>query len=173
MNREKKDKEPESKGICRKCGKNEAKIHHVIVENNEVFEWHLCHECAVGEGFGLDELDLGSAKGENGAAQGTDPVCGVCGMTLTDLRRTKLIGCAACYGTFSDLLTKLLEKYHGSSAHKGHPPVFTTGNGLPARAPEVDLHEELKAAVKNEDFERAAELRDRIRDKEEDGEDAR
>lgn len=171
MNRDKKDEGSGSKGICRKCGRNEAKVHHVVVENNEVYEWHLCNECAVGEGFGVDDSDIGPARDEDLGNKKDNPICGDCGMSLADLRRTRRIGCAKCYEKFSDLLIRLLEKYHGSSYHIGRIPENLDDSGSSDSSPGVNLHKELEAAIATENYEKAAELRDRIRDIEEKSED--
>ncbi|MBF0331328.1 MAG: UvrB/UvrC motif-containing protein [Candidatus Omnitrophica bacterium] len=110
--------------------------------------------------------------------------CGACGLTYEDFRKFGRFGCAHCYVAFKPQLKTLLKKIHGSSTHLGKAPVhyvpLETGVAAPAAAPaataveaavpvvtpqlsEIDvLRAELKAAIKHEDFEQAAILRDKI-----------
>ena len=63
---------------------------------------------------------------------------------------------------FDEQLAPLLRRIHGSSRHTGKVPRRSQGAIRFARELER-LREELRLAVQREEFEKAAELRDRIR----------
>jgi len=60
-------------------------------------------------------------------------------------------------------LADLLRKIHGSNLHRGKRQ-SSTAEGMDTLKEEARLKEELKAAITNEDFERAAQIRDLIKD---------
>ena len=90
--------------------------------------------------------------------------CAACGSTLRDFRESGRLGCAQCYESFETHLRDLLRRLHGSSQHVGerYGPPAGAGAADP-RVQLLDLKEQLRRAVENENFELAAELRDRIR----------
>ena len=121
------------------------------------------------------------------AAKG--PVCSNCGLSYSAYRKTLLLGCSECYQSFERLLIPDLRKIHGTTSH--HPesaakapgtsgPIVTqTKVAITPLRPESeieedeipsigDLREEMREAIAQEDFERAAELRDMIRQFEQD-----
>ena len=88
--------------------------------------------------------------------------CRGCGATLRDFRESGRLGCAQCYDSFDGHLRDLLRRLHGSSQHVGEryePP----GAGADPRRNLLELKDQLRRAVDSENFELAAELRDRIR----------
>jgi protein arginine kinase activator len=84
-------------------------------------------------------------------------------MTLRDFRSTGRLGCAHCYSAFEASLRELLRRVHGNSRHEGRryePPRAE----LMERATTLgELKERLRHAIESEQFELAADLRDRIR----------
>ena len=85
--------------------------------------------------------------------------------------RSGKIGCADCYETFYDKLLPLLERLHGKTNHVGKIP-----NSFEEIAKEENtqnetekLKAELDEAVKAQNYEKAAELRDRIKELESEG----
>jgi protein arginine kinase activator len=89
--------------------------------------------------------------------------CAACGGTLRDFRETGRLGCAECYVTFDFHLRDLLRRLHGSSHHMGERYVRAGSGERERRRTLLDLRDQLRRAVDNENFELAAELRDRIR----------
>jgi protein arginine kinase activator len=89
--------------------------------------------------------------------------CPTCGMTFEDFSKVGRLGCGECYRTFRPELTDLLRRIHGSPKHRGkstiEPPTETV---QPVRE-ERKLREELRKAIENEEFEKAASLRDQIK----------
>lgn len=158
--------------LCEKCKKNTATTHIKTVVNGVVTEKNLCGYCAamsgysnfVNNGFSSmlnllfgDELATGSIK---------EVRCKCCGTRFSDIAESGKMGCSECYSAFRDKLTPYLQRVHGTTEHIGKRP-NDNGSGLVAvsEISETDkLRAELLKAVKKEEFEKAAKLRDRIRE---------
>jgi protein arginine kinase activator len=90
--------------------------------------------------------------------------CSACGSTLKEFRESGRLGCAQCYESFAAHLRDLLRRLHGSSQHVGERYAVPGAAGATdPRLQLLDLKEQLRRAVEMENFELAAELRDRIR----------
>lgn len=160
--------------LCQDCKKREATVHLTQVINNETVELHLCGECAdkrkfhtpfEGVPFPLAEflasmLDQSLIKKPGKIS---DAKCPTCGMFFSDFSKTGRLGCGNCYTTFKNQMNDLLRKIHGSTQHRGRVP-FTPGDVMRPLKEERKLLEELKKAIEEENFEKAAQLRDRIKD---------
>lgn len=161
--------------LCSQCQQREAVIRLTQVQDDQVVTLRLCERCAaergVETGVGLASSPLGgflAALGGVGAsvgppAAGDVEVCPGCGGTLDDFRTTGRLGCAACWDAFAGALGPLVRRLHGATHHAGEvyvPPGHLAG------APGAErrrLEEQLALAVATENFELAAELRDRLR----------
>jgi protein arginine kinase activator len=139
--------------------------------------WNLCEDCAARRGVSaslsslsgpLVDILMGLLEevGREGGGPGTGPVCGACGMSLEEFRRAGRLGCSACYGAFREELTPLLRRIHGSVEHAGRAPASLEPTEGPRREI-ARLRVELERAVRREEYERAASLRDAIREREE------
>ena len=91
--------------------------------------------------------------------------CPTCGATLSEFQESGRLGCPACYQIFTDELTALFGRIHGSTEHGGKRPGGEGGQTSGAVSVEV-LRRKLKTAVEGEEFEEAALLRDKIKDAE-------
>jgi protein arginine kinase activator len=178
--------------LCDHCGERPAAIHLTQIENNNVVTMHLCEQCAaekgVETGASVAKFPLGdflASLGKPGAAEtaegGGPAQCPACGGTLQDFRQTGRLGCAQCYTTFEPHLRDLLRRLHGSVQHVGKryaapavapPPAPEPGEpagGRKGAAPPppgpavIELREQLRQAIAAENFELAAELRDRLK----------
>lgn len=111
----------------------------------------------------LFELSAGGNAEETKAAAGSsDLKCEGCGMTQSDFKKSGRLGCSRCYETFEANLMPLLKGMHKGEQHIGKvPPGFST-NQVSAEKLKL-LRRELDAAVRSENFEAAAQIRDRIR----------
>ena len=87
------------------------------------------------------------------------------GRTFQDFRETGRLGCPDCYRSFEAPLRDLLRRLHGSTHHLGERYAEREPVPVPVVAGEqaADLREQLRLAVETENFELAAELRDRLR----------
>lgn len=82
--------------------------------------------------------------------------CPGCNTSLVEIRKSGRVGCPACYTAFREHLEPLLQRVHGATRH------VSGGNGHGARDELRRLEAALRRAVAEEDYERAARLRDRI-----------
>ncbi|HXG98155.1 MAG TPA: UvrB/UvrC motif-containing protein, partial [Gemmatimonadales bacterium] len=113
----------------------------------------------------LGAVVKGGGSGALVPAGGEGLRCPACGSTLRDFRDTGRLGCDQCYSSFDTHLRDLLRRLHGSSQHVGERydmPGAAGGAGDP-RSELLELKAQLRRAVEGENFELAAELRDRIR----------
>lgn len=157
--------------LCDNCRERDAVIQVMQIVDKGPVKHNLCEKCAAEKGF---EPPLSAPKNPLVEflmpAQKALPAtmaeagrCPFCSATLRDFRTTGRLGCARCYDAFEVSLRDLLRRVHGSAKHVGkryQPP-----SALHEEAPTVlsELRERLRRAVESEQFELAAELRDRIR----------
>jgi protein arginine kinase activator len=161
---------------CDICGKNDATIHLTEVVNDQVTKLHICEVCAKQKSdemqshFGLTDLlsglvEGGDVLGAGGVAGMVETKCPMCGSMYQDFQKSGRIGCGKCYDVFSKSLSDLLRKIHGSDKHVGKMPM--TGKGSIKRQEDLNrLKNELQQLVAREEFEKAALLRDRIKEME-------
>jgi len=89
-------------------------------------------------------------------------VCKNCGIRYRDFERTGLFGCPRCYDAFFEALKVLLRRIHGSDKHIGSRPFKLRQRG---KSQDLNqLREQLQVAISNQDYEKAAHLRDLIKD---------
>lgn len=165
--------------LCDICGKNQATVHLTEIIDDKMTELHLCEECAQKKGaqmeshFGLADLLAGLADlgGQfTTTKKETRIKCSRCGLTYEDFKKIGRLGCGECYTAFKEALLPLLKRIHGSTQHCGKVPKKLT---KVAKAPKVsakqkdelqELREQLQKAIQIEEFEKAAEIRDKIRE---------
>ena len=88
--------------------------------------------------------------------------CKVCGHSLSDFRKSGRFGCGECYNTFRPTAQTVLKQVHANSTHCGKIP-SKSGEELRKRRKIEALKRELAAAVKAEDYEKAAMLHKQIK----------
>ena len=106
---------------------------------------------------------LPSTEAEQTPAPRTGEACPRCGGSLQDFRESGRLGCPECYRAFETPLRDLLRRLHGSTQHLGERYADHVGAPADSRIDTADLREQLRLAVETENFELAAELRDRLR----------
>lgn len=164
---------------CEDCGKQQATIHLTEIKAGKKLEKHLCEQCAAQtEGYTaaggskshmpINELLTNFVMNQTGTAAKTQEsaTCSHCGMTWAEFRQGGLLGCEHDYAAFDKEMTPLLQRAHeGAAHHVGKAPTRRGGSGVPARkaADPAKLRKDLAKAVESEDYERAAKLRDQIR----------
>ena len=89
--------------------------------------------------------------------------CKGCGSSFEEIANTGKVGCAECYRTFYNRLIPSIQRIHGNTTHTGK---IASSAGIEAkRENELEkAREELKKAIQEQAFEKAAELRDRIKE---------
>ena len=158
--------------LCEKCGKNTATTHYKENINGTVKEMFLCSDCAKELGmtsqfFGFNSFFMPSARDTQAALRATKRC--ECGTRLDEIIRSGFVGCEKCYETFKEELMRSVKKMHGATKHRGRlpdgtaqPEAKTEEEKLAAR--EKELKKKLNDAIKSENFEEAARLRDAIKE---------
>lgn len=164
---------------CDICNKKKATVHLTEIIDDQMSEMHLCEECArkksvqMEQQFGLADLlaglaDFGKSTKEEKESQESTK-CTNCGMSYDEFRKFGRLGCSQCYESFKMHLGTLLKKVHGSNHHLGKTPAKI----LPSAKKMIENLQELKIqlaqAIQVEDFEKAAKIRDKIRELENKG----
>ncbi len=167
---------------CEICGKKKATVHLTELVDEQMSELHICEDCAreksvqMEQQFGLADLlaglaDFGKPMPEKAAPQQVLQ-CAHCATTYQEFKKHGRLGCSECYRSFQAQLGSLLKKIHGASKHSGKSPMNVK---QPLDRPEEavvesaagdsldELKQQLQQAVLCEDYERAAQLRDKIR----------
>ena len=156
--------------VCDLCGKNAATVHLTEIIDDQISELHLCEQCArkksnqMEQQFGLADLLAGLAEfGKPDEAVEADVKCTNCGLTYQEFKKSGRLGCGECYPSFKKYLTVLLKKIHGSTQHVGKTPYKATPRAK-KKVNLTELHMKLQQAIEKEEFEQAAQLRDKIRE---------
>lgn len=162
--------------LCEKCGKNNATTHIKSVVNGVVREINLCGYCAAKEGYsGLAHNSLaGMLASMFGDVTGFAPSvaakkCSVCGSTFSDIAESGRVGCSECYKAFYEELLPYLKRVHGGTKHAGRVPNKAPLMVKPKEITVDDLRLKLNELVREEKFEEAAVIRDKIKEMEEKG----
>ncbi len=156
--------------LCNVCKQKPAKVHLTQITGGKMQKVDLCEECAKLKGvndptgFYMADMLLGigaSQEFEQGTG-GPEGRCPKCGFTQVDFKKSGRLGCPDCYTTFADGLQGLLKTMHKGPRHVGKVPA---GRQRPVDVPErlKALQEKLAKAIEEENFERAALLRDEIK----------
>lgn len=162
---------------CDECKQNLATVHLTEMYNGQKTEMHLCPTCAAKKGalmFDPDQFNipnllggfLGGANGLQGYANAPPQVlCPTCGANFMDIRHTGKLGCPDCYQAFEQELEAALKRIHGNSQHTGKIPL-RSGEKARIKKQVGDLKSQLQGAIMEEDYEKAAEIRDLMKDME-------
>ena len=160
---------------CDKCGAENANTHVKTIINGEFREYDLCSACAHKLGYSDPFADmesefshmLGSFFGNVLPARSQSTRCEFCGSTYAEIANTGQVGCAHCYELFADRLNPSIVRIHGNAAHCGkHSKAAAQAREEHAETKEEKLRRlqsQLDEAIKQQEFERAAELRDEIK----------
>jgi len=157
---------------CEICGLRDAVIHIRQKQKDLVHELHICEECAQEKGLlHEEESELPISNLLSGLIEGKDvkvdaeakEVCPRCGMKATDFRKRGKLGCAECFKCFESDVRAILSQMAARPRHTGKLPRAAFPQE-PSEQSGAGLRDELKEAVDREDYEKAAALRDRIRE---------
>lgn len=163
---------------CDVCGENEAIVHVQQIMGGELYEFHMCGECARKKGvstdqdgnmqFSLSQLLGGLVEGEGEREEPPVPVteCPKCHTTLKEIQEGEIAGCPECYTAFRGQIDELLGEYADNINHRGRYPEKLRAYKTILVDKEA-LKKELNEAVDREEYETAAQLRDRIQEMEE------
>lgn len=157
---------------CSHCKKPIKVIYKEII-NETLTCTHMCGECPI-----LMQKMTGELSDTKRKRSETDMglCCGNCGTTLESIQTGNPLGCSECYSVFGDLimqellsldmiparLQKGLGRKKSQPLHIGKSP--STPVEIPASSRLTALNEALNDALKKENYEQAAWLRDQIKD---------
>jgi protein arginine kinase activator len=161
---------------CQFCAKA-ATIHITELSEGDVSEAHLCEFHA--REYLTNKEQAEKAQGPTDPAQqkiqaaaaGLEPdelaradkkSCPMCGMTFREFRSAGRLGCPHDYRCFEEQLVPLVQGIHGEVEHTGKRS--SRGAGASRQRSElVRLRRQMREAIAREQYERASDLRDRIR----------
>lgn len=172
--------------FCQKCQKEAAIVHVTeIGKEGSKVELHLCEECAKDQGVpalqapSVFALFKELMEKTNTVSRTRDRQCPQCGMSFGEFKAKGRFGCAHDYEVFLSRVIPLLERIHGASEHVGEADAAAAQKaGVTAGAPAAAaaaapvaqqtagelkrLKRDLQRVIKNEEYEEAARIRDRI-----------
>jgi protein arginine kinase activator len=157
--------------ICDVCKEGDAVIQLTEVEGSGVRLLHLCERCAAERGV---ETTVSAPKAQitdflqsvhqaMQATQGDAARCTFCSSTFRDFRSTGRLGCAHCYDAFENSMRDLLRRVHGNSKHMGRQYQPPANESIPDAGTANELRDRLRRAIESEQFELAADIRDKLR----------
>lgn len=162
---------------CQSCGKREATVRYYENINGKQKEVFLCSDCAKELGF--DSFSDIFSPIFTSIPKFMDDfnnveVCPKCGYTFDEYTKTGLFGCPECYNTFKDKLDSLFLKLNGKNRHVSLDSATTlkekkvkveSKDNKDKKIVQMEqLKQQLKELVKNEEYEKAAVIRDKIKE---------
>ena len=153
--------------ICSKCKTNQATFVYKQNINGKESTMALCQGCAKDVGIVKSMVSPLFTSFLNNSSNVHRPhvntkKCTLCALTFNDILSIGKVGCPECYNTFKEELRDTIRSIHGTAKHVGLTP-----NGNVQISNEVSEEEklrvELENAIKEENYEKAAEIRDTIR----------
>ena len=169
--------------LCEKCKKRTATVFYNENFNGKQRSYSLCGECAAKLREKGDLQDITSMMGSfadpffdlrNDVFGGFFGMpapktvakvakCPTCGYSYTDILKEGRVGCTECYNAFGEELARTIEDLHGACRHNGMVP--SRHRARKEREERLKkLRSSMQEAIQREDFERAAALRDDIRE---------
>lgn len=161
--------------ICERCKKKQATVKLVKIINGVKKEQMLCSKCSIStseleydsdentiKDFDFNKLLSDLINYVNCDSQdevaNKDSRCDLCGATYDEVKSGELIGCSNCYDLFEKEIRGMIKNFQGSRTNKKKYTFISED----IKTLE-DLEYELKEAVKFEEYEKAAILRDYIK----------
>lgn len=161
--------------LCQLCKENPATIHYKEIVDGIIKDMDICSECAKGKkdiplevsiSMPISIQDLFSSlmemDFEEHFSKQSEKTCPGCGSTYSRFKSTGRVGCSRCYETFKDQLYPLIRRIQGRVEHQGKIP-SNAAEDLKLKKEMNALKIKLRDAIEKEEFEVAAELRDKIR----------
>ena len=156
--------------LCQSCEKRQASTHIKTILNGELKEFNLCSECAAKLGygsfftnFGFDIDKLFGSFMDSPDIRKKAKRCQFCGSSFEEIAKSGKVGCAHCYEEFYDELLPSIQRIHGRTNHTGKL-ARSAGTEVKVRDEIAKCKAELEDAIKTQEFEKAAELRDKIKE---------
>lgn len=165
--------------LCDICKKNEATVHITKIVNGIKKDLNLCEKCAIENGelsfapqidfvspFSFQNILSGIMNYMNSANNTTesfDITCKNCGTSYREFKKTGFVGCSECYKEFSNILQPVIKRVQANLEHTGKVPK-RAGKKIIDRRKLVKLKQDLQKSIALEEYEKAAKIRDEIKD---------
>ena len=175
--------------ICPLCNKRLATVHLTEVDaDGVVHELHACSQClhrlqvelgsqptpiaeihqrnAEQAGHNSKELvgPLSAVLSEHSDDSLSDTSCPHCGITWRDFLKRNRFGCEHDVDVFGEHIQQAVQELHAADDHRGRHPDQCPDAQQERLRHRRELEQQLEQAVRSEHFERAASLRDQLRD---------
>jgi len=125
----------------------------------------------------VERLNGKKAKPEESAPPAPEPRCPGCQSSAKDIAKIKKLGCMKCFDFFGKSILIVLNKIHGHTSHVGKVPKrwaleqakamakkeALAKKKIPVEQTIEELEELLREAVRDEDYDKAAQVRDRLK----------
>lgn len=152
--------------LCDKCKKNQATVYFEQFTNGVKHELNLCYKCSIDlqTPMFLNNILNGillNTKTPN-AEETNGLKCKSCGLIYSEFRKKGKLGCSNCYVSFKKELSTIFRNIQFNSEHKGKFPK-KSGAIILQRKEIENTKILLKQAIENEEYEEAAQLRDKIK----------
>lgn len=155
--------------LCQRCKKSTATV-HVTDLVGETKELHFCEECAGEQGITIktpvpiNTLLEDFIKNQSETQELTDLTCPECGMSFVQFRQQGVLGCPNDYDAFEKILSPLISQaQEGATHHVGKIPDQSSDTQKRQHVL-LKLRRDLDDAVEREDYERAAKIRDELKE---------
>lgn len=158
---------------CQICKGKNANIIFTKIINNEKVTLNICADCAREKGLTVkltseenpqseplhapDTLNFGMHDKTNFS----EITCLQCGLTFAEFKKSGFFGCDHCNEAFGHHIEDLLKRIHGASVHEGKTPL-NISDDIELKKHLQSLRLRLQRCIESEEYERAAELRDKI-----------
>lgn len=167
--------------ICENCKQRPATVTITMTKDNEQVVKHYCEVCSgkndfiqngpdskskaieeiFSSWFGIPAWSMNAP--EQKQSQKEELQCFSCGMTFKQFLHEGKFNCSHCYETFHEQLPAIFKRLHnGATEHRGKIP-SGFNNSYQIKKEIENLRQQMKVAVNEENFEKAAMLRDEIR----------
>jgi protein arginine kinase activator len=160
--------------ICEHCKQRHASVTITQVQNGTKLERHYCEVCASQfhpfhfdaqeEPISLHQLMsnwFGMPTKKTQAEPKKALNCPSCGFTYRQFLKVGKFGCPTCYDTFRSQLPSVLQRIQADVQHVGYKQ--QNDQSLKIQDQIDTLRQQMHIAISEENFEKAAQLRDQIR----------
>lgn len=152
--------------VCDICGVRDAMMAVQQVSSSGRKEIHICLQCASQRGLsahnGKIEMSLAGLFESIAKAQKKQIICPVCGAGSENFIKKQQLGCPECYNIFSQEIKNTLTQRGVTGTYTGSMPARLT-NSNSVLVNRMQLKEKLEQSVAQEEYEKAAMYRDRLK----------
>ncbi len=158
--------------ICEICKKKTAVFHIQQIIGEDVYEMHLCRDCASRNGIskGGNSFDFSFSKLLTGFIRNSalpeksineSEKCSTCGTKVSEMEKDGQVGCPNCYASFRSSIAANISMNGSYIFHTGKLPVRLKAYKT-ILIDKENLKKELEEAVINEEYENAVIIRDKL-----------